>query len=224
MLKVANLDKTFHTGAGEVHAVSNVSFDAKNGEMLAIIGASGSGKSTLLSLLGLLDAPDKGSIDIDGVELASLDSAGRTKFRSRQVGFVFQQFNLIPNLSARENIKLALEFSHWPKEDRDHRADEMLDMVGLGGEKGERRPAKLSGGEQQRVAIARAFAAQPQLILADEPTGSLDKGTGQKIVQLLREAATTQQATVLVVTHDEKIAQQADRRLEIEDGVLKEIA
>jgi putative ABC transport system ATP-binding protein len=224
MLKVANLDKTFHTGAGEVHAVSNVSFDAKNGEMLAIIGASGSGKSTLLSLLGLLDAPDKGSIDIDGVELASLDSAGRTKFRSRQVGFVFQQFNLIPNLSARENIKLALEFSHWPKEDRENRADEMLAMVGLSGEKGERRPAKLSGGEQQRVAIARAFAAQPQLILADEPTGSLDKGTGQKIVQLLREAANTQQATVLVVTHDEKIAQQADRRLEIEDGVLKEIA
>jgi putative ABC transport system ATP-binding protein len=224
MLKVANLDRTFRTGAGDVHAVQDVTFDAKNGEMVAIIGASGSGKSTLLSLLGLLDSPDGGSIDIDGVELASLDSAGRTKFRSRQVGFVFQQFNLIPNLSARENIKLALEFSHWPKNDRDRRAEAMLDMVGLHGEKAERRPAKLSGGEQQRVAIARAFAAQPQLILADEPTGSLDKGTGQKIVQLLREAATTQQATVLVVTHDEKIAQQADRRLEIDDGVLKEIA
>jgi putative ABC transport system ATP-binding protein len=224
MLKVEKLDKTFHTGAGEVHAVQNVSFDAKNGEMLAIIGASGSGKSTLLSLLGLLDAPDRGSIDIDGVELANLDSSGRTKFRSRQVGFVFQQFNLIPNLSAKENIKLALEFAHWPKADRENRADEMLHMVGLDGEKGDRRPAKLSGGEQQRVAIARAFAAAPQLILADEPTGSLDKGTGQKIVQLLRAAANTQKATVLVVTHDEKIAQQADRRLEIEDGVLKEIA
>jgi putative ABC transport system ATP-binding protein len=224
MLKVANLDKTFHTDAGEVHAVQNVSFDAKNGEMLAIIGASGSGKSTLLSLLGLLDAPDKGSIDIDGVELANLDSSGRTKFRSRQVGFVFQQFNLIPNLSAKENVELALEFSHWPKEERDARADEMLAMVGLNADKGSRRPAKLSGGEQQRVAIARAFAAQPQLILADEPTGSLDRGTGQKIVELLRAAASKQQATVLVVTHDEKIAQQADRRLEIEDGVLKEIA
>jgi putative ABC transport system ATP-binding protein len=224
MLKVANLDKTFHTDAGEVHAVQNVSFDAKNGEMLAIIGASGSGKSTLLSLLGLLDAPDKGSIDIDGVELANLDSSGRTKFRSRQVGFVFQQFNLIPNLSAKENVELALEFSHWPKEERDARADEMLEMVGLNADKGSRRPAKLSGGEQQRVAIARAFAAQPQLILADEPTGSLDRGTGQKIVELLRAAASKQQATVLVVTHDEKIAQQADRRLEIEDGVLKEIA
>jgi putative ABC transport system ATP-binding protein len=223
MLKVANLDKTFHTDAGEVHAVQNVSFDAKNGEMLAIIGASGSGKSTLLSLLGLLDAPDRGSIDIDGVELANLDSSGRTKFRSRQVGFVFQQFNLIPNLSAKENVELALEFSHWPKEERDARADEMLAMVGLNADKGGRRPAKLSGGEQQRVAIARAFAAQPQLILADEPTGSLDRGTGQKIVELLRAAASQQQATVLVVTHDEKIAKQADRRLEIEDGVLKEI-
>ena len=224
MLKVSNLEKTFRTGAGNVHAVRDVAFDAHNGEMVAFIGASGSGKSTLLSLLGLLDSPDKGSIDIDGVELASLDSGGRTKFRSRQVGFVFQQFNLIPNLSARENITLALEFSHWPKEDRTRRAEEMLKMVGLHGEKAERRPAKLSGGEQQRVAIARAFAAQPPLILADEPTGSLDKGTGQKIVQLLREAASTQQATVLVVTHDEKIAQQADRRLEIDDGVLKEIA
>jgi putative ABC transport system ATP-binding protein len=224
MLKVQNLEKTFRTGAGDVRAVQDVSFDAQNGEMVAIIGASGSGKSTLLSLLGLLDSPDRGSIDIDGVELGSLDSSGRTKFRSRQVGFVFQQFNLIPNLSARENVKLALEFSHWPKEDRDRRAEEMLEMVGLRGEKAERRPAKLSGGEQQRVAIARAFAAKPQLILADEPTGSLDKGTGQKIVQLLREAASTQQATVLVVTHDEKIAEQADRRLEIDDGVLKEIA
>jgi putative ABC transport system ATP-binding protein len=224
MLKVHDLNKTFHTGAGEVHAVSNVAFQADDGEMVAIIGASGSGKSTLLSLLGLLDAPDTGSIDLDGVELANLDSGGRTKYRSRQVGFVFQQFNLIPNLSARENILLALEYAHWPKDQRAARADEMLEMVGLSKEKGDRRPAKLSGGEQQRVAIARAFAARPQLILADEPTGSLDKSTGQKIVELLRSAASTQRATVLVVTHDEKIAAQADRRLEIDDGVLREIA
>jgi putative ABC transport system ATP-binding protein len=224
MLKVQSLDKTFHTGAGEVHAVSDVSFNAEDGEMVAIIGASGSGKSTLLALLGLLDSPDRGSIEIDGVELANLDSGGRTKYRSRQVGFVFQQFNLIPNLSAKENILLALEYAHWPNAERDTRADEMLAMVGLTADKGERRPAKLSGGEQQRVAIARAFAARPQLILADEPTGSLDKSTGQKIVELLRNAATSQRATVLVVTHDEKVARQADRRLEIDDGVLKEIA
>ena len=224
MLKVDNLNKTFHTAAGDVHAVRDVTFNADNGEMVAIIGASGSGKSTLLALLGLLDAPDKGSIDLDGVELANLDSGGRTKYRSHQVGFVFQQFNLIPNLSARENVLLALEYSHWPKPDRARRADEMLALVGLAGEKSQRRPARLSGGEQQRVAIARAFAAQPQLILADEPTGSLDKSTGQKIVELLRSAASTQGATVLVVTHDEKVASQADRRLEIDDGVLAEIA
>ena len=224
MLSVDKLNKTFTTDAGDVHAVRDVSFHAKDGEMVAIIGASGSGKSTLLSLLGLLDAPDTGSIDMNGTQLAHLDSAGRTKYRSRQVGFVFQAFNLIPNLSAKENVKLALEFAEWPKDSRDARADEMLAMVGLGPDKAERRPNKLSGGEQQRVAIARAFAAQPQLILADEPTGSLDKATGQKIVQLLREAATTQQATVLVVTHDERVAKQADRRLEIEDGVLTEIA
>jgi putative ABC transport system ATP-binding protein len=224
MLKVENLDKTFHTGAGDVRAVQNVTFDAKDGEVVAIIGASGSGKSTLLSLLGLLDAPDRGSIEIDGNQLANLDAAGRTRYRSTQVGFVFQQFNLIPNLTAKENVKLALEFAHWPKPDRDARAQTMLDMVGLDAGKADRRPAKLSGGEQQRVAIARAFAAQPQLILADEPTGSLDKSTGQKIISLLREAANQQNATVLVVTHDEKISQQADRRLEIDDGVLREIA
>ena len=225
MLKVDNLNKTFHTAAGDVHAVRDVTFNADNGEMVAIIGASGSGKSTLLALLGLLDAPDKGSIDLDGVELAKLDGSGRTKYRSHQVGFVFQQFNLIPNLSARENVLLALEYSHWPKADRARRADEMLALVGLDGEKSQRRPARLSGGaEQQRVAIARAFAAQPQLILADEPTGSLDKSTGQKIVELLRSAASTQGATVLVVTHDDKVASQADRRLEIDDGVLAEIA
>jgi putative ABC transport system ATP-binding protein len=224
MLKVEKLNKTFHTGAGDVHAVQDVTFNADNGEMVAIVGASGSGKSTLLALLGLLDAPDKGSIDLDGVELANLDSSGRTKYRSHQVGFVFQQFNLIPNLTARENVLLPLEYAHWPKEDRARRADEMLALVGLTGEKSERRPARLSGGEQQRVAIARAFAAKPQLILADEPTGSLDKSTGQKIVELLRSAASTQGATVLVVTHDDKIAQQADRRLEIDDGVLTEVA
>jgi putative ABC transport system ATP-binding protein len=224
MLTVDRLNKTFKTDGGDVHAVRDVSFHAADGEMVAIIGASGSGKSTLLSLLGLLDAPDTGSIDMNGTQLAHLDSTGRTKYRSRQVGFVFQAFNLIPNLTAKENVKLALEFAEWPKESRDARAEEMLAMVGLGGDKAQRRPNKLSGGEQQRVAIARAFSAQPQLILADEPTGSLDKATGQKIVQLLRETANTQKTTVLVVTHDERVAKQADRRLEIEDGILTEIA
>jgi putative ABC transport system ATP-binding protein len=127
-------------------------------------------------------------------------------------------------LSALENVLLALEFAQWPKESRESRAREMLEMVGLNDQKAQRRPAKLSGGEQQRVAIARAFAANPKLILADEPTGSLDRSTGQKIVTLLRQAAATRGTTVLVVTHDDKVAQQADRRFEIEDGVLSELA
>lgn len=224
MLKVTDLSKSFHTEAGDVHAVKDVSFSAQDGEVVAIIGASGSGKSTLLSLLGLLDAPDQGSIELDGQQLAHLDSAGRTTYRSTKVGFVFQAFNLIPNLTAKENVELALEFAKVPKADRDAHAQTMLDMVGLDANKAQRRPNKLSGGEQQRVAIARAFAASPKLILADEPTGSLDRATGQKIVQLLRETASTQRTTVLVVTHDEKVAAQADRRFEIEDGVLKEIA
>ena len=224
MLQVKNLEKKFRTDAGDILAVNDVSFEAKNGEMVAIVGPSGSGKSTLLSLLGLLDAPDSGSIDINGVELARLDAKGRTLYRSRQVGFIFQAFNLIPNLNAKENVLLALEFADWPKDDRDARATEMLEMVGLDEVKARRRPNRLSGGEQQRVAIARAFAAQPPLILADEPTGSLDRQTGQKIVELLRDAATKHHTTVLVVTHDEKIASQADRRLEIEDGVLQEVA
>ncbi|NNN03611.1 MAG: ABC transporter ATP-binding protein [Acidimicrobiaceae bacterium] len=224
MLSVTNLNKSFSSGGGEVHAVRDVSFRADNGEVVAIVGASGSGKSTLLSLLGLLDAPDSGSIEIDGTQLARLDAAGRTKYRASDVGFVFQSFNLIPNLTALENVQLALEFANWPKDSRESRAREMLDMVGLNDHKADRRPAKLSGGEQQRVAIARAFAANPKLILADEPTGSLDRSTGQKIVTLLRQAAATRGTTVLVVTHDDKVAQQADRRFEIEDGVLVEIS
>jgi len=222
VLHVKDLEKTFSTPAGDVHAVRKVTFDAGTGEMVAIVGPSGSGKSTLLSLLGLLDAPDEGSIDVDGSELGSLSAKQRTEFRARQVGFIFQQFNLIPNLSALENVMLALEYAGWPKAERASRAEEMLALVGLDGSKLDRRPSRLSGGEQQRVAIARAFAAKPPLILADEPTGSLDRATGQKIVELLRQAATSQHATVLVVTHDDRVAAQADRRFVIEDGVLTE--
>ncbi len=224
MLHVEDLTKSFATGGGVVTAVDGVSFQAQAGEMVAIVGASGSGKSTLLSLLGLLDAPDSGSIELDGVELAGLDAAGRTQYRATTVGFVFQQFNLIPNLSALQNVELALEFAGAPREQRQARAREMLTMVGLEAQKHDRRPAKLSGGEQQRVAIARAFSNRPHLILADEPTGSLDRKTGQKIVALLRSAATSERATVLVVTHDEKVAAEADRRFEIEDGRLREVA
>ncbi len=224
MLIITSLNKTFKTPAGDVTAVRDVSFSTKPGEMVAIVGASGSGKSTLLSLLGLLESPDNGSIKVDDVELAGLDAKGRTAYRARKVGFVFQQFNLIPNLSALENVMLPLEFAGWSVSERKTRAREVLSTVGLGDDKVLRRPAKLSGGEQQRVAIARALVTNPGLILADEPTGNLDRKTGERIIALLRDAAEQEKRTVVVVTHDEKIATAADRRLEIEDGVLREIA
>ena len=224
MLTVTSLNKTFKSPAGDVTAVRDVSFSTKPGEMVAIGGASGSGKSTLLSLLGLLESPDNGSIKVDDMELAGLDAKGRTAYRARKVGFVFQQFNLIPNLSALENVMLPLEFAGWSVSERKTRAREVLNTVGLGEDKVLRRPAKLSGGEQQRVAIARALVTNPELILADEPTGNLDRKTGERIIALLREAAGQEKRTVVVVTHDEKIAKEADRRLEIEDGVLREIA
>ena len=224
MLTVTSLNKTVKSPAGDVTAVRDVSFSTKPGEMVAIVGASGSGKSTLLSLLGLLESPDNGSIKVDDMELAGLDAKGRTAYRARKVGFVFQQFNLIPNLSALENVMLHLEFAGWSVSERKTRAREVLNTVGLGEDKVLRRPAKLSGGEQQRVAIARALVTNPELILADEPTGNLDRKTGERIIALLREAAGQEKRTVVVVTHDEKIAKEADRRLEIEDGVLREIA
>ena len=224
MLIITSLNKTFKTPAGDVTAVRDVSFSTKPGEMVAIVGASGSGKSTLLSLLGLLESPDNGSIKVDDVELAGLNAKGRTAYRARKVGFVFQQFNLIPNLSALENVMLPLEFAGWSVSERKTRAREVLSTVGLGDDKVLRRPAKLSGGEQQRVAIARALVTNPGLILADEPTGNLDRKTGERIIALLRDAAEQEKRTVVVVTHDEKIAKAADRRLEIEDGVLREIA
>ena len=224
MLTVTSLNKTFKSPAGDVTAGRDVSFSTKPGEMVAIVGASGSGKSTLLSLLGLLESPDNGSIKVDDMELAGLDAKGRTAYRARKVGFVFQQFNLIPTLSALENVMLPLEFAGWSVSERKTRAREVLNTVGLGEDKVLRRPAKLSGGEQQRVAIARALVTNPELILADEPTGNLDRKTGERIIALLREAAGQEKRTVVVVTHDEKIAKEADRRLEIEDGVLREIA
>ena len=224
MLIITSLNKTFKTPAGDVTAVRDVSFSTTPGEMVAIVGASGSGKSTLLSLLGLLESPDNGSIKVDDVELAGLNAKGRTAYRARKVGFVFQQFNLIPNLSALENVMLPLEFAGWSVSERKTRAREVLSTVGLGDDKVLRRPAKLSGGEQQRVAIARALVTNPGLILADEPTGNLDRKTGERIIALLRDAAEQEKRTVVVVTHDEKIATAADRRLEIEDGVLREIA
>ena len=185
MLQVKNLKKVFSNGGNEVVAVNDVSFKLGDGEFASIIGKSGSGKSTLLSLLGALDKPTEGSIMVGEKDVAKMHDRGLIKYRSQKIGYVFQNYNLVPNLSAIENVMLPMEFVGIHKHDRRERAMELLRQVGLNEDEQKRRPGKLSGGQQQRVAIARALANRPQLILADEPTGNLDSATGKMIFKLL---------------------------------------
>lgn len=220
MLTVKNLTKTFQATHGDVHALENVSFQVKTGEFASIIGKSGSGKSTLLSLLGALDSPSQGEIVVDGVNIATLPGRKQTDYRARQLGFVFQHYNLIPNLSALENVMLALEFGGVKPGERRKRGQKLLDEVGITGDEQLRKPARLSGGQQQRVAIARALANKPALILADEPTGNLDSETGKKIFDLLRSLSRTEDTTILAVTHDLEIAGKTDRTFTLKDGRL----
>lgn len=220
MIRVNKVKKYFDSAGHTVKAVDGISFNLPNGVLAAIIGKSGSGKSTLLSLLGALDKPDSGSVEIDGQDLGKLGDAKLTSYRARQVGFIFQSFNLIPNLSARDNVILPMEFAGVKGSERKHRAEELLREVGFDSARMSRRPAKLSGGEQQRVAIARALANQPKLILADEPTGNLDSATGEVIVELLSDLAKKEKVTVIVVTHDDGIAHRASKTFHLRDGKL----
>jgi len=187
--------------------------------MVAIVGASGSGKSSLLHVMGAMDRPTSGEVLVADQALNTLSEDALTRFRRQTVGFVFQSFNLIPNLTALENVMLPMEFNGVPAEERRRRARALLERVGLG-QRLDHRPRELSGGEQQRVAIARALANDPPLILADEPTGNLDSKTGQMIYELLKEIS--KERTVLVVTHAEALAAMADRIVHIRDGQLKE--
>ena len=222
MLEVKNLTKSFNSqnSSGVVNALTNVSFKVKDGGFVSIIGKSGSGKSTLLAMLGALDSPTSGSIDVAGTDIAKLSQAMQTQYRSKQIGFVFQQYNLIPNLTAKENVMLALEFGGLPAAQRKARAEELLDKVELEPDQQLRRPARLSGGQQQRVAIARALANKPSLILADEPTGNLDSETGQKIFDLLHELSKKENTTIVVVTHDLEIAGKTDKTFLLKDGKI----
>ncbi len=210
------------SGDDEVRAINGVSFTVPAGSFASIIGKSGSGKSTLLSLLGALDKPTHGSILVDGKDITKLHDRSLIKYRCRKIGFVFQQYNLVPNLTAVENVLLPMEFAGVSKKQRVARAVELLDQVGLSGDKQKRKPGRLSGGEQQRVAIARALANRPSLILADEPTGNLDNQTGKLIFDLLHKLSRTEKTTILVVTHDLDIAGKTDKVFQLKDGVLKE--
>lgn len=219
-ITVTNLTKTFHAPGGDVHALHDISFTIKTGEFVSIIGKSGSGKSTLLAQLGALDQPTSGQIVVDDQDITRLSGHKQTVYRSRKIGFVFQQYNLIPNLSALENVMLGLEFGGVPASERKERALELLSSVGIDKGQALRRPGKLSGGQQQRVSIARALGNQPAFILADEPTGNLDSETGKAIFQLLHDLSREQKTTIIVVTHDLDIAGKTDRTYQLRDGKL----
>jgi len=223
MLKVTDLTKQFSSGGSTVVAVKKVNFTVPDGCFASIIGRSGSGKTTLLSLLGALEKPNDGSIEVDDQDVAKLSDHAQIKYRCNTIGFIFQSYNLVPNLTAAENVMLPMEFAGLPKAERLKRAKELLEQVGLKPTEMERKPGKLSGGQQQRVAIARALANKPKLILADEPTGNLDSQTGDLIVKLLHGLAKSEDTTIIAVTHDLNISKSTDKTFKIDDGVLKEV-
>lgn len=219
-LIVKDLTKTFSTPGGEVHALQSASFHIETGQFASIIGKSGSGKSTLLSLLGALDTPSSGEINVDDVDIAKLSGRQQTDYRSKKIGFVFQHYNLIPNLTALENVMLALEFGGMPARQRRERAAELLSEVGIDTGEQQRKPSRLSGGQQQRVSIARALANHPAVVLADEPTGNLDSETGKKIFDLLHNLSRSENTTIIAVTHDLEITGKTDKTFHLKDGRL----
>ena len=211
--------RRFGEGAALVTAVGGVSLTVESGEFAALVGPSGSGKSTLLNLIGGLDEPDEGHIALAGMNLTSMSSAEMSDFRRDHIGFIFQSYNLIPVLSAAENIEYIMLLQGLAARDRRKRVDEMLKMVGLDG-LGHRRPAELSGGQQQRVAVARAMASSPDIILADEPTANLDSKTGVALLETMRELNENEGVTFLFSTHDQKIIERARRLVWLEDGMV----
>jgi putative ABC transport system ATP-binding protein len=221
MLEAREVTKSFGSGDSAVTAVRDVTMTVADGEFVAIVGRSGSGKTTLMNLLGALERPTDGMIFVDGQDITRLSPGELVRYRGQSVGFVFQGYNLIPNLNSIENVMLPMEFTGVGKSERRERARKLLDQVELSGSKQSRRPGKLSGGEQQRVAIARALANKPSIVLADEPAGNLDTQTSATIVQLLRGLARSRGTTIIVVTHDLSLAGQADRVLRLADGRLQ---
>lgn len=217
MVNAVNLTKHYTTDTYEVHALDGVSLSVEEGEFLAVVGTSGSGKTTLLNMLGGLDVPTSGGVWIRGVSLKDMTGEERTVFRRRNIGFVFQQYNLVPALSVYENIVLPLRLDGQQIDEQ--LLDEIISILGLK-DKMERLPETLSGGQQQRTAIARALLSKPAVLLADEPTGSLDSATGMEVVGLLRSCAARFHQTVIVVTHQEEVAQTADRIIRMADGKI----
>ena len=220
VIQTQNLSRRFGEGDTLIRAVENVSLTIDSGEFTALIGPSGSGKSTLLHLIGGLDIPQEGSVKLSGVDIASISGAALSDFRRDHIGFIFQSYNLIPVLTAEENIEYVMLLQNVDAGERKTRVSEMLELVGLSG-LGHRRPPELSGGQQQRVAVARAMASQPDIILADEPTANLDSKTGAALLDVMRELNQSLGVTFVFSTHDQMIMDRAKRLVHLRDGEIE---
>lgn len=217
VIRASHVTRNLKLGEHIVHALRGVDLAIYSNEMVGIIGPSGSGKSTLLGIIGGLDSPTDGAIEIDGIDITTMKEGQLTDIRNQKIGFVFQFFNLIPTLTALENVALPIEFAQVRRHKPFQRAKELLDMLGLGG-RFHHRPSELSGGQQQRVAIARALANDPPILLADEPTGNLDSHSGETVLEALKTIRDENGTTVVLVTHDQSLASQMDRVLTLVDG------
>lgn len=220
MIQLFNISKTYQMGEDTIKALDNLSLQVTKGEFIAIIGPSGSGKSTLMNIIGILDRASSGEYYLNKMNLMQISDKKISKIRNKKIGFIFQQFNLMPRLTAFENVELPLIYRGTSKPTRKKIVLKSLERVGLL-EKQKHLPAQLSGGQQQRVAIARAIAGNPEIILADEPTGALDSKTGEEVMRLLKEIH-REGNTLIMITHDKTIAEQAERIIEIKDGKLRE--
>ena len=220
LIELSGIERVFHLGDSEVHALRHLDLSIAPGEYVAIMGPSGSGKSTMLNLLGLLDRPNAGTYHLEGRDVTTLSLDEQARVRSERIGFVFQSFHLVPRLTAAENIALPMTLAGIPPAERDRRVQQALKDYGLT-ERATHRPNELSGGQRQRVAIARATIMQPAMILADEPTGNLDRATGEEVMRLLEEL-NGRGVTLIVVTHDTTLGARAHRQLRMEDGELRQ--
>jgi putative ABC transport system ATP-binding protein len=220
LIQIQDMNKIFYTDELETHALTNVHLEVRRGEYLSIAGPSGCGKSTLLSILGLLDTPSSGSYRLNGEAIETLGPAERARIRNKEIGFIFQAFNLIGDLTVYENVELPLTYRRLPTADRKRRVEAALERVGMA-HRMRHFPAQLSGGQQQRVAVARALAGEPAILLADEPTGNLDSKNGEAVMELLRELHRGG-ATICMVTHDPRFTRYADRAIHLFDGRIVE--